>query len=123
MRDKCCPRKEKEDSFFLTIRNDSPIEFDRYTPKDFNGNQLKTFEGNYDNDELDIIYQLKANEGQLQILIEGRELVSLQPISQNIFRAEHFGYLKFETNTSGKITGFIRNDDHVFGMHFSKLKK
>lgn len=104
----------------LQIGTDQPILFEKYISKDVSASELKTFEGDYYNDELDVVYALKSNSKQLNILIDNKELVRLDPISATIFRAEHFGYIRFKRNENGVITGFSRHDDTIRCMEFIK---
>ncbi|MDT7831779.1 serine hydrolase domain-containing protein [Flavobacteriaceae bacterium S356] len=104
----------------LTIGNGSPIPFAKYSPQQFTERQLKVFEGNYYNDELEVTYQITSDENSLHISIEGQELVRLTPVSKSIFRAAHFGYVKFIANKAGEMIGFSRHDDTISYLKFVK---
>ncbi len=104
----------------LQIGSDIPIPFEKYALKRFTAAELKTFEGNYYNDELEETYILISHKNQLKIEVNNRELELLDPISKTTFRAEHFGYIVFKRNSKGKIIGFSRHDDTIRHMDFVK---
>lgn len=107
-------------SVTLQIGDNPPIPFTRYMPKSFTAAELKTFEGSYYNDELEVEYTLRSTNSQLNILIDGKELVRLDPISKNLCRADHFGYIRFKRDVNGNVVSFSRYDDTISQMEFIK---
>ncbi|MBO3697729.1 serine hydrolase [Roseivirga sp. E12] len=106
----------------FTVNDLDPIAFDRYESVAYEQADLKEFENNYYNEDLEVTYQVKSKEGQLQLLIEGEELVVLTPFSQDMFREEHFGYIKFQRDNSGRISSFSRTDNTFTNLVFHLLK-
>lgn len=106
----------------LIINDEEPTFFDRYQSFVYDKNGLKEFENYFYNEDLDVVYQVKSIENQLQILIEGKELVVLAAFSKDMFRDEHFGYITFQRDSKGKIKGFSRTDNTFTNLVFDVLK-
>lgn len=104
----------------FTVNDRDPIPFDRYESVVYQPSDLKAFEHNFYSEDLDVVYQVKAKGGRLQLLIEGEELVVLSPFSRDMFREEHFGYVKFLRDASGSITGFSRTDNTFTNLVFER---
>lgn len=102
----------------FTVNDQDPISFERYQSFAYDQKDLEDFENSYYNEDLDVTYQIKSKEGQLQLLVEGEELVVLTPFSQDMFREEHFGYIKFNRDDSGKILSFSRTDNTFTNLVF-----
>lgn len=114
--------KNQPGSATLQIGDNQPIPFGKYIPKRYTAAELKAFEGNYYNDELDVVYTLQSDNKQLNILIEHKELVRLDPISKDLCRALHFGYIRFIRDANNTIIGFSRHDDTISHLNFTKMK-
>jgi len=113
---------QEHKTMIFTVNDQNPVTLDRYQSFAYEEADLKEFESNYYNEDLDVIYQVKSKEGQLQLLIDGEELVALSPFAQDMFREEHFGYIKFQRDDSGSISGFSRTDDTFTNLVFQLLK-
>jgi len=114
--------KSPLNSATLTIGNGSPIKFSKYTSEVLTRQELRQFEGFYTNDELEVVYEIRADKNVLKVLIEGNELVTLEPLTKNISRADHFGYIQFTRNENGVILGFSRHDDTITHIKFVKIE-
>ena len=106
----------------FSVNNQNPILFHRYQNIVYTQKELKEYENNFYNEDLEVIYQVKSKDGQLQILIEGKELVVLTPFTKDRFREEHFGYLTFKRDQKGNITSFSRTDNTFTNLVFQVLK-
>lgn len=106
----------------FTVNDQDPTAFDRYDSFVYEQSDLKEFENNYFNEDLDVTYQVKSKEGQLHLLIEGEELVVLTPFSNDMFREEHFGYIEFQRDAAGSISSFSRTDNTFTNLVFNLVK-
>ena len=107
----------------VTINERSPMPYEKYEPHSYSPSELKPFENRYYNEDMDVVYQLIAHENELQIWVGGEEVVSMNPISEDLFTSEHSGYLKFNRDPQGKVIGFTQYDDHLYNLPFEVVKK
>jgi hypothetical protein len=82
--------------------------------------QLEEYGGKYYSDELDVLYALRVEKGQL--VLELREtLHALSP-----FAVDRFGWrgseLRFARDQEGRITGFTIEEDMVKNLEFVKVE-
>jgi len=105
----------------LTINDQQPTHFKRYQNQTYKEGELMAYEKSFYNKDLDVVYQVKSVENQLQILINGEELVALSPFSKDMFRDEHFGYITFHRDSTGKIKSFSRTDNTFENLVFHVL--
>ena len=113
---------EKHKTMVFTVHNRDPIPFKRYESYVYDQKELKEYENDYYNEDLNVTYQIKSVEDQLRILIEGKELVVLSPFTKDMFREEHFGYITFQRDKTGKIKSFSRTDNTFTDLVFHALK-
>jgi hypothetical protein len=114
---------ETPKTMIFTINDQDPIPFERYQNFVYEQRDLKEFDNKYYNKDLDVTYQIKSNEDQLQILIKGKELVVLTPFAKDMFRDEHFGYIRFHRDENGKIKSFARTDNTFSHLVFHLGKR
>ncbi|MDW3645583.1 MAG: serine hydrolase domain-containing protein [Bacteroidia bacterium] len=93
------------------VANDPPIYMHKYTPRSYQKQELKAFEGSYTSEELESSYIIKAAESSLHIFIGSDLLVEVFPVMEDVFNDVHFGYLKFERSPEGQISSFTINDE------------
>lgn len=105
----------------LTINNRDPAPFQRYEEHVHSKEELMTFENSYYNEDCKVVYQILADENGLKIMIDGEELVSLTSMTRDMFRDEHFGYITFHRDSSGKIRSFSRTDNTFTNLIFNVL--
>lgn len=104
----------------LQINDEAPISLNLYTPASYTNDEIKSFEGTYYSEELDVYYQIKTAKDKLSVHLEEKELVRLHPVMENVFNDVHFGYLKFEKDDQNRIQGFSINDELVKDIYFEK---
>lgn len=115
--------KDDFQTFQVTINDGQPMGYQKYEKYTYTASELKAFEQTYYNEDIDGAYQLVALESELQIKVDGEEISKMQPIAKDMFTSDHSGYLKFQRDTQGAITGFIQYDDHLHGLRFKIRKK
>jgi len=109
-------------TMIFTVNDLDPLLFERYESCTYDQSGLEEFENNYYSEDLDVTYQIRIKEDQLQLLIEGEELVTVAAFSQDMFREEHFGYIEFQRDSSGKILSFSRTDNTFTNLVFQVSK-
>lgn len=107
----------------FAIEGQDPIPFERYQEASYDQAGLGEYEHQYFNEDLEVTYEIRTKGNQLQVLIEGKELVLLTPFAEDMFREEHFGYLTFQRDVSGTIKSFSRTDNTFANLFFHRIKK
>lgn len=94
---------------------------DRYTPASYTTKQLQKFVGQYYSKELDAYYNFNIIENR--ICAKGFEVDfgCLDVVMENTLKTEHDTYFTFKDNANGKAQSFIRNDEHVSNIEFTKV--
>lgn len=106
----------------LTVNNQASQTFQQYERYTHSKEELKEYEQTYYNEDCDVIYQIIAHENGLKIMIENEELVSLTSMARDMFREEHFGYIKFFRDNNENLKGFIRQDNTFTNLKFNKVE-
>ncbi|MFD2587457.1 serine hydrolase domain-containing protein [Croceitalea marina] len=114
--------KNSFNSFVVTINDQEPMPYQKYIEHTYKQSDLKQFENNYYNEDVDEFFQIVAVENELQVLVKGAEIFRLQGIAEDIFTSEHSGYIHFERNQNNTITGFTRYDDHLYNLKHTIVK-
>ena len=83
---------------------------------------MKTYEGKYWSDELEMIYSLHINNGELVIQNRWLGMVKLQTISEDFFRSNKDYYVKFVRNKEGKIKGLSVNSKRTLNVYFHRIE-
>ena len=115
--------KDDFQTFQVTINDGQPMSYQKYEKHIYTAAELKVFEHTYYNEDIDGTYQLVPQENELQVIVNGEEISKMQPIAKDIFTSDHSGYLKFQRDKVGAITGFTQYDDHVHGLRFKICQK
>ncbi len=87
-----------------------------------NGEQLKTYEGKYWSDELEIVYNLYIENGELNVKNRWFGIMKLQPISKDFFESNKGYYVKFTRNQQGEISGLNINSERTLNVHFNRIE-
>ncbi|MEX0273107.1 MAG: serine hydrolase domain-containing protein, partial [Flavobacteriaceae bacterium] len=106
-------------SMVSTVNNLSPMPYTKYKEHSYSPSELKQFENQYHNQDIDGVYELIVRGDELQILVEGEEIFRIKAIAKDLFASDHNGYLTFKRDEKGNITGFIQYDDHLYGLAFN----
>ncbi|MDB4292390.1 beta-lactamase family protein [Maribacter sp.] len=106
----------------LTFNEQNPETFQKYEKYDHSKEELKEYEKEYYNKDCEVVYQIAATDTGLSIFVADEELVSLTSMGRDMFREEHFGYIKFNRDDSGNIDGFSRQDNTFTNLKFHRIK-
>lgn len=109
-----------ENELQIVIQENAPLVYKKYLPISYTASELQKYEGIYYSEELEVDYEIKPSNNNLQILINSKPFLTLTPVTEHVFNAEHFGYLEFIENNNGIITGFTRNDDIIMNILFAR---
>lgn len=90
--------------------------------------QLGQLLGMYENQGLDVAYEVKEKGGELFLILPetllkyaGFREVELIPIEGNTFRTRELGVIEWEVNAKGKVTGFLIKDvGRLRNLYFRK---
>lgn len=107
----------------LTFNERDPEGFKKYENYAHSKEELKEYELNYYNEDCDVVYQISTYENGLRIVIDNEELVLLTSMARDMFREEHFGYIKFSRDRAGSVNGFMRQDNTFTNLKFHKIEK
>ena len=105
-------------TMYYRIGQRPPITLIEFQAVDLSKEQLIAFTGKYHSDELDATYDLKTNEGKLQIFLGEKMISQFDPLMADVFNSAHDGYLKFERGLNGEISKFSINDYSLGCMSF-----
>jgi hypothetical protein len=114
--------RHSSDSIFLHVIDGQKVTYFRVNKWEGNGENLKTYEGNYWSDELEIAYNLKVDKRELVIQNRWLGIVKLQPISKDFFQSNKDFYVKFNRNEEGKIIGLSINSERTLDVSFHLLE-
>jgi CubicO group peptidase (beta-lactamase class C family) len=103
-------------SMVVTINDGEPAPYQKYTKHTYKNSELKQFNNNYYNEDMDEVFEILALENELQMLVSGEEIIRLKAVTKDLFTSEHSGYIVFERNKNNKITGFTRYDDVLYNL-------
>ncbi len=86
-----------------------------------NEEELKTYEGKYWSDEIEMVYNLYSEEGKLMLKNRWFGMMSLEPISKDFFESNKGYYVKFTRNQQGKISGLNINSERTLNVVFNRM--
>ena len=92
----------------------------RFTPKSYNPEELKQFEGTYFCADLQVSYQLQAEGNSIIVVLNHEQLTSLTALSVDLLSNPDFGVFDFKRNENQEITGFTLNSARVWNLQFVK---
>lgn len=104
------------DSMAVTVNDGEPMPYQKYSKHSYKHSELKQFEKNYYNEDMDEVFELVAIKNELGMLVKGKEIIRFEPVSIDLFTSEHSGYIVFERNQNNKITGFTRYDNILYNL-------
>nr|WP_297782768.1 serine hydrolase domain-containing protein [uncultured Allomuricauda sp.] len=110
------------DSTLLNLINGQKETYYRVKKWEGNGENLKTYEGKYWSDELEIAYNLHLEKGELVIQNRWIERIKLQPISKDFFQSNTGYYLNFIRNNEGNIKGLSINSERTLDVYFHLIE-
>jgi hypothetical protein len=86
--------------------------------------ELKQYVGVFQNSEFSAFYEILLVENQLVAKHLTNGEIPLHPLSENSFYGEYpLGALDFQSNSEGKVSGFVLSGQNFENIRFLKLKK
>lgn len=104
------PNAQGDRAMFVQVEDEPVIEYVYAETPDYTETQLKSFEGDYYCEDLDVTYTIKAVDGRLESFIGKEEFLTWNPVMNNLFNEAHFGYLLFEKDRRGRSKSFTMNN-------------
>ena len=109
-------------STFLHLIDGQKETYYRVKKWEENVEQLKTYEGKYWSDELEIVYNLYIENGELKVKHRWFGIMKLKPISKDFFESNKGYYVKFTRNQRGEISGLNINTERTLNVYFNRIK-
>ena len=110
------------DSTLLHLKDGQKTTYFKVKKWNENIDSLKIYEGNYWSDELEMVYHLHLDKGELTIQNRWLGIVKLQPISKDFFQSNKDYYVKFNRDKEGKIEGFNINSERTVDVFFKRIE-
>ena len=110
-----------DETIQLTIGSkNSTTVYTRVEPWNGKIEELGAFEGDYWSDELETVYHLIVKDEKLTIQHRWLGEISLEPISNNIFKTDWNYFVKFLRDEEGNISGLSINSGRTLNVHFDR---
>jgi len=108
----------------LTTRNGGarPLVFERVATFEPSEKDLVEYAGSYVSEEIDPIYRVSIEGGQLVVRRPKYPPVKVEPLTRDVF-AIGPGTMRFTRTSENKISGFLLNTDQTKNLKFSKREK
>jgi len=109
-------KEEKGRKMMYVTQGDNEYIYEGYEAASYNKTDWQQFVGQYQASEFDATYEVKVDNGQLQLSVDGKELETFRPAMTNVFCSDHLGYMRF--SDGGK--RFVLTDDALGQVVFKK---
>jgi CubicO group peptidase (beta-lactamase class C family) len=108
----------------LTVKNEGakPLVFERVAAFEASEKDLVEYAGSYVSEEIDPVYRVSIEGGQLVMRRPKNPPVKLEPLTRDVF-AIGPGTMRFTRTSGNKISGFLLNTDQTKNFKFSKREK
>ncbi|MEO1255419.1 MAG: hypothetical protein AAFY41_11125, partial [Bacteroidota bacterium] len=112
-------KREGEDIMSYKYGDASPLIFKKQEKTSYSGAQLDQLTGKFYNDILNVVYEIKNQEGQLVAFHPRIGSITLTSAMKNTFESTSwfFGSIKFDEDKRG----FTLNSENVKGLRFVKI--
>lgn len=104
----------------ITINGREPAIYKSYKPADYNTKELSQFEGNFYSEELGVSYTIDISDNTLSTYVGERRLVDYVSAMDDNFTSAHDGFITFQRDKKGEITGFVLSDYSLGSISFTK---
>ncbi|MEM1217084.1 MAG: serine hydrolase domain-containing protein [Bacteroidota bacterium] len=91
-----------------------------YTPVQLSAQELGAYAGTFHARILDQNYVLEVEKDQLLFTVKGETLEPFFPAVVDIFYSAHLGYMRFQRNEKGTVTGFHLRDEALGTVAFER---
>ncbi|MDY8135955.1 serine hydrolase domain-containing protein [Aquimarina sp. 2201CG5-10] len=110
----------KNDMMSFIENGKTVASFNKYTLAIYDDKELQNYTGIYYSEEIDTKYEIKQNKNNLQLFINGRRSVFLQPIMTNVFNSPMALFL-FKGNNKN-INDFTVSTPRVKNIVFKRIQ-
>ncbi len=104
----------------VTIDNGEPSVYESYVAANYNTNDLAQFSGEFISKELAATYRIQQEGMTISTYVGDRRLVTYTSIMEDNFTSDHDGFITFQRNKKGNITGFMLSDYSLGSISFTK---
>jgi CubicO group peptidase (beta-lactamase class C family) len=110
---------DKPRRFEQTFGEGKPGVFEMATPYTPSASELTEFTGAYVSEEIDPVYRILLQDGNLALARLKNKTETLKPAMPGVFTGE-IGTVRFTRDANQHISGFILNAGRIQNFHFSK---
>jgi len=100
--------------------DESPDVYDRLPEYQPTARQLEGYAGSYVSDEIDPVYRIAVENGELVLKRLKSAPQKLRPVLEDYFQGLNGGVMHFQKDSGGRITGFVLNAGRIQNFHFRK---
>lgn len=104
----------------VAINNGEPSIYQSFIPASYNTEDLVQFDGEFVSEELGVTYRIQHEGMTLSTHVGDMQLVNYTHIMDDNFTSDHDGFITFQRNRKGKITGFVLTDYSLGSISFIK---
>lgn len=104
----------------VTIDDGEPAIYQSFTPANYTSDALVQFGGEFFSEELGVTYRIQYEGMTISTYVGDMQLVNYTNIMDDNFTSDHDGYITFQRNKKGKITGFVLTDYSLGSISFIK---
>lgn len=104
----------------VTINDGEPATYQSFTQANYTSQDLVQFGGEFVSEELGVTYRIQHEGMTISTHVGDMQLVSYTHIMDDNFTSDHDGYITFQRNKKGKITGFVLSDYSLGSISFIK---
>ncbi len=111
-----------EPAMVMTANNDMPVSYTRYSPREYDEDELTDFAGTYYSDELGTVYTFKVKDGRLTASHRRHSDIIFSPLKEDTFEGNrwYFRTVQFERDEAGNIRGMYVSSGRVRDLWFEK---
>lgn len=104
----------------VSIDDREPAIYNSYDRANYDSAYLNQFKGSFFSEELSVSYRIGIEGKNLATYVGERKLVDYVSAMENNFTSEHDGYITFQKNRNGEVTGFVLSDYSLGNITFTK---
>lgn len=96
-------------------------EFEKYQPANYSKQELEQFAGTFHSEELRVSYDIKMQEDELVLFVDGREISGLSPVKRGQLMNPDFGLFEFSMN-GREAKSFALASGRVKNLFFERVE-
>ncbi|MEM8527040.1 MAG: serine hydrolase domain-containing protein [Bacteroidota bacterium] len=108
--------EENEGKMMYVTQGDNEYVYEGYQAASYRSADLEQFAGKYKSEEFKEMYEIKVEEEQLRLYVEGQALEPFRSAMSNVFCSDHLGYLRFSEDKMQ----FVLTDDALGKVVFKR---